>query len=234
MPVIKRETHHFRTQNQNIKDKGKPTGDGAGRGTSSSFPFCSRLPATRLGCNDGRGASELLVFPGSGTPAFDARVFFRPSINRAKRMFGGKSSTFVVTRRRHSGHVNSCDEKAKRECHIKPRPTAKRTKRRKTRHDRTTLTLWDSTISSKQRLQNVCWHGRTFEVPSIVSRHTEHSKNSDKTESIANEKPGPLHPTCGTKKKQKRHQGRKFEKGFNLKEFKFEKFKLEHGFGSKK
>jgi hypothetical protein len=36
-------------------------------------------------------------------------------------------------------------------------------------------------MSSKQRLQNVCWHGSTLDVPSIVSRHTEHSKNSDKT-----------------------------------------------------
>ena len=35
-------------------------------------------------------------------------------------------------------------------------------------------------ISSKQRLQNVCWHGRTLLVWSKRSRHTEHSSSSFK------------------------------------------------------
>lgn len=40
------------------------------------------------------------------------------------------------------------------------------------------LTLWVSTMSSRQRLQKVCWHGRTREVEPSWSRHTEHSRAS--------------------------------------------------------
>lgn len=41
----------------------------------------------------------------------------------------------------------------------------------------------EPTIPSKHRLQNVCWHGKTFADASSRSRHTGHSRRSKKADS---------------------------------------------------
>lgn len=72
-------------------------------------------------------------------------MVFIVSSNRTKRIFGGRSSTRLLTGIRHSGHWRN---------------------------------FLVATISSRQRRQKVCWHGRTRLVPSKTSMHTEHSRIS--------------------------------------------------------
>lgn len=53
----------------------------------------------------------------------------------------------------------------------------------KIRHSGQRSSLCECTISSRQRLQKVCWHGKTLLVLSSCSRQTEHSSKSVKNAS---------------------------------------------------
>lgn len=52
-----------------------------------------------------------------------------------------------------------------------------------TRHSGQRSSRRELTMLSRQRRQNVCWHGNTFALASSRSRHTEHSSKSNSDDS---------------------------------------------------